>query len=64
MSVCHFAGYISEAARKLLEEASNAYEIIVRKTASEKSLGRPWHRWEGTIKMDFKGIECGLDLTG
>lgn len=36
----------------------NEQKIIpVTKPAVRRPLGRPTHRWEDTIKMDFKEIE-------
>ena len=41
---------------------------LVGKSEGKKPLGRPRHRWEDNIKMDFQEVECvwgyGLDLSG
>jgi len=44
------------------------YRVLVGKPEGKKPLGRPRHRWEDNIKMDFQEVECvwgyGLDLSG
>jgi hypothetical protein len=45
----------------------NAYKILVRKPGRKSTLGRPRHRWEGSIRMDLmeNGVgTCGLDSSG
>jgi hypothetical protein len=37
-----------------IEEMRNAYKILVVKLEERKPLGRPRHRWEDNIKVDFK----------
>jgi hypothetical protein len=34
-------------------EMINAYRMLVRKPEEKRSLGRPGHRWENNIKMNF-----------
>jgi hypothetical protein len=34
----------------------NVYTVLVRKPEGKRQSGRPWHRWEDNIKMDFKCI--------
>jgi hypothetical protein len=34
------------------------YRVLVGKPEGKRSLGRPRHRWEDNIKMDF--LEVGL----
>jgi len=36
------------------------YWALVRKPEGKKPLGRPKRRWEDTIKMDLKEVECGV----
>jgi len=33
-------------------------KILVGKAEGVRRLGRPKHRWEDNIKMDFKGVKC------
>ena len=43
-----------------MEEGRSASKISIGKTAGKRSLGRPRHRWEDTIRMDLK--EIGIDM--
>jgi hypothetical protein len=36
----------------------NAYKILVGNLEGKKALVRPWRRWQGNLKMDFKEIGC------
>jgi hypothetical protein len=38
----------------------NAYKILARKLEVRELLGRPMHRSENNIKMDFKEIGVGI----
>jgi hypothetical protein len=38
-------------------EIRNAYKVFVRKVEEKRSLGRPRHRWEATVKI-------GITVTG
>jgi hypothetical protein len=35
-------------------EKRNAYRILMGKSERKRSLGRPRHRWVGSIKMDLR----------
>jgi hypothetical protein len=37
----------------------NAYKILVGKPEGKRTLGRPRHRWEDTIKMDVREMGVG-----
>jgi hypothetical protein len=37
-------------------EVRNAYKILAEKLKKKRQPGRPRCKWEGVIKMDFKGI--------
>jgi hypothetical protein len=39
-----------------MEEARNAHNILVGKSESKRTLGRPKSRREGNIRMDLKEI--------
>jgi hypothetical protein len=43
-----------------MEEMSNAYKNLVGKPEGKRPLGRPMHRCEDNIRMDFReiGWEC------
>jgi len=45
---------MGEVAR--VEEMRNAYSILVGKPEGKRSLGRPRHRWEDNIGIDFREI--------
>jgi hypothetical protein len=49
-------------------EERKLYKVLVGKPEGKRLLGRPRHRWENGIRMDFKEIGlgggCRLDLTG
>jgi hypothetical protein len=41
-----------------------ACRVLVEKTKGNIQLGRPWHRWKNTIRVDVKEIDYeggGLD---
>jgi hypothetical protein len=40
-------------------EKRNAYMILVGKPEGKRPLGRPRHRWDSSIKMDFREIGWG-----
>jgi hypothetical protein len=37
----------------------DAYRVMVVKPKGKRTLGRPWRRWEGNIKMDLQEVGCG-----
>jgi hypothetical protein len=41
-----------------MEDATNAYKILVRKPEGERALGRTKCRWEEHIKLHFVEIRC------
>lgn len=40
----------------------NEHDLIA-KSVGRRQICRSMRKWEGNIKMDFKYIGCGLDLT-
>jgi len=36
-----------------------AYRLLVVKPEGKRQLGRPRHRWEGNIKMNFQKVGWG-----
>jgi hypothetical protein len=52
------AGHVSH-----IGENRGAYRVLVGKPEGKRALGRPPHRWEDNIKMDFQAVgwENGLD---
>jgi hypothetical protein len=42
-----------------MEAKRNAYMIFVAKPEGKGPLGRPRHRWEDNITMDFREIGWG-----
>jgi hypothetical protein len=43
-------------------EGRGMYRVLVGKPEGKTPLGRPKHRWEEIIKMDFEGVGCvGMD---
>jgi hypothetical protein len=45
----------------------NSYKTFVGKSEGNETLGKPWCRWEDTIKIDLteNGFgRCGLDSCG
>jgi len=48
-------------------EKRGAYRILVGRAEGKRPFGRPWHRWEGNIKLDLQELgwgEHGLNLSG
>ena len=39
-----------------IEEGMSAFKILTDIPAGKRPLGRPRHRWEDNIRMDFKEI--------
>ena len=46
-----WAGNISR-----MEEGRSSFKVLTDKPTGKRPLGRPRHRWEDNIKMDFKEI--------
>jgi hypothetical protein len=43
-------------------ERRGVYRVLVGKPEGKTPLGRPRHRWEDNIKMDFQEVGCrGMD---
>jgi hypothetical protein len=42
-----------------LGEGRSVYRVLVGRPNSKKLLGRPRHKWEDNIKIDFR--EIGID---
>jgi hypothetical protein len=40
-------------------EGRGAYRIVVGRPEGRRPLGRPRHRWEDNIKMDFQDVGWG-----
>jgi len=40
-------------------ERRGIYRVWVEKPKGKRPLGRPRHRWEDNIKMDFQELGCG-----
>jgi hypothetical protein len=40
-------------------ERRGVYRVLMRTPEGKRPLGRPRHRWEDNIKMDFKEVGCG-----
>jgi hypothetical protein len=38
-------------------EKRDTYKFLVGKPEGNRTLGRPWHRWEDTIKMDLGYVD-------
>jgi hypothetical protein len=52
-----WAGYVER-----MGEGRGAYRILVGRPERKRPLGRPRHRWEDNIKMDFQAVGCGHEL--
>jgi hypothetical protein len=46
-----WAGHVTRMGEK------SAYRILVGKPEGKRPLGRPRHRWDNNIKMDFRKME-------
>jgi hypothetical protein len=54
-----WAGHVAR-----MGERRGAYRVLVRKTDERRPRGRPRHRWEDNIKMDFGEVRsrgAGMD---
>ena len=51
-----WAGHVAR-----MEEGRDVHKVLVGKPEGKRPLGRPRHRWEDNIKMDFQevGRGCG-----
>jgi hypothetical protein len=43
-----------------MEEERVVYRVLVGKPEGKRPLGRPRHRWEDNIRMDFKKWDVGV----
>jgi hypothetical protein len=43
-------------------ERRSAYKVLMGKPEGKRALGRPPHRWEDNIKMDFREVGWGNGL--
>jgi hypothetical protein len=41
-------------------EGRGMYRVLVGKPEGKRPLGRPRHRWEDNIMMDFQEVGCGV----
>jgi hypothetical protein len=48
-----WAGHVTH-----MEEGRGVYRVSVGKPEGKRPLGRPRHRWENNIKMDFQEGRC------
>jgi hypothetical protein len=49
-----WAGHVAR-----IGERGDAYRVLVGKPEGRRPLGKPRHRWEDNIKMDFREMGCG-----
>jgi len=35
------------------------YRVLVGKPDGKRSIGRPWRRWKGNIKINLQEVRCG-----
>ena len=40
-------------------DSRDVYSVLVGKPEGKRPFGRPRHRWEDNIKMDFQEVGCG-----
>jgi hypothetical protein len=50
-----WAGYVAR-----MGEERGVYRVLVGKPEGNRSLGRPRHRWEDTIRMDLQEVGYGV----
>ena len=41
-------------------ERRGVYRVLVGKPEGNRTLGKPWRRWEDNIKMDLQEMGCGV----
>jgi hypothetical protein len=47
-----------------MEERKDVYRVLVGKSEGKRPLGKPRHRWQDNIKMDFQEVRLGgMDWT-
>jgi hypothetical protein len=49
-----WAGHVAH-----MGEGRGVYRVLVGKPEGRRPLGRPRHRWEDNIRMDFQEMGCG-----
>jgi hypothetical protein len=49
-----WAGHVAS-----MGEERNVYRVLMGKPEGKRPLGRPRHRWEDGIRMDFREVGCG-----
>jgi hypothetical protein len=47
-----------------MKEGRGVHKVLVGKPEGKRPLGRPRHRWEDNIKMDFQEVGKGVVGTG
>ena len=54
--ILRWAGHVAR-----MENGRSAFKILTGKPTGKRSLGRPRHKWEDNIRMDFEevGINAG-----
>ena len=40
-----------------MEDCGSAFKILTGKPTGKRPFGRPRHRWEDNIRMDFKEVD-------
>ena len=48
-----WAGHVAR-----IEQSRNAYRVLVGKPEVKRPLGRVRRRWEDSIKMDLREVDC------
>jgi len=36
------------------------FRVLVGKSEGKRPLGRPWRRWDDSIKIDLQEVGCGV----
>jgi hypothetical protein len=52
--------FVNHKCKLYVGERRGVYKALVGKPGGKRPLGRPRHRWEDTIKMDFHEVGCGV----
>ena len=49
----------NEMGRACMGEKRGVYRVLVGKPEGKRPFGRPRHKWEDNINMDFQEVGCG-----
>ena len=50
-----WAGHVAR-----MGDRRGVFRVLVGKSEGKRPLGRPWRRWDDSIKIDLQEVGCGV----